>query len=77
MNLFITTTFNQYGVYAVKFFKNSQWVTVIIDDLIPVGVSGKPVFAKCLNKHEVRVVCWIIQRFLLLVLIFCALLYVY
>jgi hypothetical protein len=35
-NLFITKQTSLTGAYAVRFFKNSQWETVIVDDYFPV-----------------------------------------
>lgn len=40
--------FRTKGIYVLRFFKNFQWVYVIIDDRLPVDKkSGKPVFGRC------------------------------
>jgi calpain len=47
---------HQYGIYVFKFFKNSQWIYVVIDDKIPCysGSIDNPVivFAKCNSENE-------------------------
>jgi len=40
------------GYYKVKFFKNGEWRIVEIDDRLPCGMSGRPLFAKCKNPDE-------------------------
>lgn len=47
---------NKYGIYEFKFYKNGQWLGVIIDDYIPMDEDGtKPVFSSCLDPNEVWV----------------------
>lgn len=47
---------SQFGIYVFRFFKNYQWVYVLIDDRIPCysGNEASPdiVFAKCHNRCE-------------------------
>ena len=35
----------QAGVYGVMFFINGEWTYVLVDDRLPVGASGGPLFA--------------------------------
>lgn len=44
------------GLYVIRFFKNFQWVYVIVDDRLPVSKETKrPVFGSCMNPHELWV----------------------
>lgn len=52
--------FRSKGLYVLRFFKNFEWLYVIIDDRIPVYVDKKyglkvPVFGSCTNAHELWV----------------------
>lgn len=48
--------FRLQGIYVLRFFKNFEWVYVIIDDRIPVRKDKKvPVFGSCTNAHELWV----------------------
>lgn len=51
--------YRQIGLYVIRFFKNFSWVYVVVDERIPVHTEGaqknKPVFASCLNPHELWV----------------------
>ncbi len=48
------TTLNQWGVYEFRFYKNGKWVSVLIDDYIPLH-KGRPVFSSCHDINEVWV----------------------
>jgi len=44
------------GIYVLRFFKNFQWLYVVIDDRIPVNKQkNRPVFGTCKNSHELWV----------------------
>jgi hypothetical protein len=47
-------TLNPYGVYEFRFYKNSEWITVIIDDYIPLK-NGKPLFSCSKDPTEMWV----------------------
>jgi hypothetical protein len=54
-NLFVSTEFGEYGVYACRFYKNG-WKTVIVDDLIPCNAyTGYPIYSQNLNHSEIWV----------------------
>jgi len=40
------------GFYRIKFFKDGVWKIVEIDDRLPCGMSGKPLFGKCKSPDE-------------------------
>ena len=49
-------TYEKYGIYVFKFFKNFRWRYVIIDERIPCYKSNKtPVFARCKDLSELWV----------------------
>jgi len=52
-NCFLTTTYNPYGKYRLRFYdlKTKQFVIVTIDDYIPCDKNKKPIFTK-FNGHE-------------------------
>jgi len=43
------------GLYAVEYFFDGRWITVIVDDMIPCGCDKKPLFGKCYEPHNVWV----------------------
>jgi len=44
------------GIYVLRFFKNFEWIYVIVDDRLPVDKTTKKlVFGKCINQHELWV----------------------
>lgn len=48
--------FRSIGLYVLRFFKNFQWVYVIVDERIPVDIKTKqPVFGRCKNPQEIWV----------------------
>ncbi len=48
--------FRQIGLYVLRFFKNFQWVYVIIDERVPVDITTKkPIFGHCRDPHELWV----------------------
>ena len=52
----IFRSYEKYGVYVFKFFKNFSWRYVIIDDRIPWYKSNKtPVFGRCKDISELWV----------------------
>ena len=45
--------FPDIGLYTLRFYKNGQWVNVIVDDRIPCyRDTGTPVFAQCKDGNE-------------------------
>ena len=55
--LFVCTKYGaKYGLYVIQFFKDGEWVPVIVDDKIPCWKSGplegRPIFARCRNPME-------------------------
>eukprot|EP01080_Neovahlkampfia_damariscottae_P001745 gene1745-514_t len=54
-NLFVSTEFGEFGVYACRFYKNG-WKTVIVDDYIPCNAyTGYPIYSQNLNHSEIWV----------------------
>ena len=48
--------FRMKGIYVLRFFKNFEWIYVIIDDRLPVNIESKqPVFGTCIKTHELWV----------------------
>lgn len=48
--------FRSIGLYVIRFFKNCQWVYVIVDERIPVEAkTKKPIFGHCENPNELWV----------------------
>ena len=45
--MFVTKEVNAAGIYMVKFILNGQETPVIVDDFLPCGENGNPVFATC------------------------------
>jgi len=45
----------QWGLYAVELFLDGSWISVIVDDLIPCGRDGRPVFGRCFDNYCVWV----------------------
>lgn len=44
------------GLYVLRFFKNFQWIYVIVDQRIPVDKKTRvPIFGRCRNLHELWV----------------------
>ena len=43
------------GLHAIKFFVEGDWITVVVDDLIPVDAAGRPVFGRCRQPHHIWV----------------------
>jgi hypothetical protein len=52
-NCFLTTTYNPYGKYKLRFYdlKAKRYVVIVIDDYIPCNNNKKPIFTK-FNGHE-------------------------
>ncbi len=54
--IFVTPDVNEYGVYCLKFQKNGQPISVVVDDLLPCKPANKePAFAKSFSKNELWV----------------------
>ena len=49
----------EHGIHAIRFFVEGRWLTVVVDDLIPVDMGGHPVFGRCRQAHHiwVQVLC--------------------
>ena len=43
------------GVYMVRFWVAGEWIPVVVDDLIPCGASGAPIFGRCRDPRHVWV----------------------
>eukprot|EP01028_Stygiella_incarcerata_P010561 TRINITY_DN5505_c0_g1_i3.p1 TRINITY_DN5505_c0_g1~~TRINITY_DN5505_c0_g1_i3.p1 ORF type:complete len:1778 (-),score=493.56 TRINITY_DN5505_c0_g1_i3:1948-7179(-) len=50
--LFLYPTVEEHGVFGVRFFKDGLWMSVIIDDRIPVTGNGKPAFVDSRVENE-------------------------
>lgn len=53
--LFASTEYASKGMYTIRFFKNGKWKHVSIDDRIPCGPTGKPLYARCQSPHQIWV----------------------
>jgi len=42
-----------WGIYTFRFFKNGRWKYVTIDDRIPCGPTGEPLYARGKEPHEI------------------------
>ena len=42
--LFITQSYNEFGIYRLRICKNGEWVEVTIDDYIPCSEDSGPIF---------------------------------
>lgn len=52
--LFVSIEFASLGIYVVQFWKNGEWVPVLVDDRIPCNVqTGVPLYARCRNPNEI------------------------
>jgi hypothetical protein len=48
--------YRKQGIYVLRFFKNFEWLYVIVDDRLPVDKgTKKPIFGTCVNQHELWV----------------------
>jgi len=45
--LFITDSYNEFGIYQLRVCKNGEWIVVTVDDYIPCHVNGGPMFSSC------------------------------
>ena len=55
-SLFLSSEYADQGIYVMQFFKNGEWVPVMIDDRIPVDiVTGEPLYARCKDSNEMWV----------------------
>ena len=50
--LFEPAEYNPHGVYSIKFFVYGKPVWIIVDDLIPCGANGKPIYAHSRTGHN-------------------------
>lgn len=50
---FIFQKFSQIGLYILRFYKNYQWIYVLVDQRIPVDkTTKKPIYGHCRNINE-------------------------
>jgi hypothetical protein len=49
-----SSNINPWGVYEISFYKNGKWISVVVDDHIPLN-KNKPVFASSKDANEVWV----------------------
>jgi calpain-15 len=49
--LFITDSYNEFGIYQLRICKNGEWTVVTIDDYIPCYPNGGPMFSSA-NGNE-------------------------
>jgi len=54
-NLFASTEFASKGIYTIRFYKNGKWKHVTIDDRIPCGPTGKPLYGTCRDPRQIWV----------------------
>ena len=48
--------YSKIGMYVCRFYKNGQWLKVIVDDRIPCWAEDNtPVFARCKDANEIWV----------------------
>lgn len=57
--LFITDSYNEYGIYQLRLCKNGEWVVVTIDDYIPCHMNGGPMFTSA-NGNELW--CMLLEK---------------
>ena len=50
--LFVSEKYAHIGLYVVRFFKNGEWMTIVVDDRIPCDPSGEPLYAKSKDRDE-------------------------
>lgn len=51
----IISTHPECGFYQFQFFKKGKWVTVTVDDYLPCGKDGFPIYAKSKDYNELWV----------------------
>jgi hypothetical protein len=51
--LFASTALASQGIYTIRFFKNGRWKYVNIDDRIPCGPTGQPLYARAKEPNEI------------------------
>lgn len=52
--IFLSTKYAKFGIYVLQFWKNGDWVPVMIDDRIPCDINtGKPLYARCIDPNEI------------------------
>ena len=54
-SLLVSDVYAADHIYVWKFFKEGQWLTVIIDDWIPCELSGEPLYARSKDPNEIWV----------------------
>jgi len=52
-NLFASTEYASQGIYTIRFFKNGRWKYVNIDDRIPCGPTGQPLYCRAKEASEI------------------------
>ncbi len=50
--LFAEQKLNYYGIYEFYFFKNGSWISVIVDDYLPIGLKDELAFSRCKDSNE-------------------------
>jgi Calpain family cysteine protease len=53
--LFLVKEHNEQGVYGATFFSEGEWQPVFVDDRLPIGNDGKPMYAHNLEDTELWV----------------------
>ena len=49
--VFISKTYNKYGVYAMRLCKDGTWTDVIVDDKLPCLSNSSLAFCKVWSHH--------------------------
>ncbi|KAJ3444064.1 calpain [Anaeramoeba flamelloides] len=56
MKIFLTKQYQpEFGFFIVRFFSDDQWHKIIVDDYLPCGSNGRPIFARSKNNDELWV----------------------
>ncbi|KAJ3443723.1 calpain [Anaeramoeba flamelloides] len=56
LKIFLTKKYQpEFGFFIVRFFSNDQWHKIIVDDYLPCGRNGRPIFARSKNNDELWV----------------------
>lgn len=53
---------NPFGVYTVRFFIDGAWRYVVVDDFLPLGADGRPVFAQPATGAHQYFWCCIVEK---------------
>lgn len=44
--IFISKKYSEHGIYALKLYKDGEWIGVLVDDRIPCDQHDSPIFAR-------------------------------